>query len=193
MFKLLLLGSLGNCHIPSPGRSQGSSRVVLFLLHVGRRREKVFLQDFMCGNISDRRSIWEGQLTEPKRRLEVSPAALSWRFSKSSGPGGQHVNTSDSRVELICDLSQITAERAVLERITQRFGNELRVVVSSQRSQLQNRRMAMEKLIEQLEKAAEVPRNRRATRPTWSSVQSRLDNKRHTSSRKAARRSTFEE
>jgi ribosome-associated protein len=147
----------------------------------------------MCGNISDRRSIWEGQLSEPKRRVEVSPAALTWRFSRSSGPGGQHVNTSDSRVELICDLSQITAERAVLERITKRFGNELRIVVSSQRSQLQNRKVAMEKLIDQLEKTAKVPRNRRATKPTWSSVQNRLDNKRQTSLRKAARRSTLEE
>lgn len=147
----------------------------------------------MCGNISDRRSIWECQLSEPKRWAEVSSAALTWRFSRSSGPGGQHVNTSDSRVELICDLSQITAESAVLERITKRFGNELRVVVSSQRFQLQNRKVAMEKLIDQLEKTAKVPRNRRATKPTRSSVQNRLDNKRQTSLRKAARRSTLEE
>nr|WP_081901313.1 alternative ribosome rescue aminoacyl-tRNA hydrolase ArfB [Ferrimicrobium acidiphilum] len=128
-----------------------------------------------------------------KRRVEVPPAALTWRFSRSSGPGGQHVNTSDSRVELICDLSQITAEPAVLERITRRYGNELRVVVSSQRSQLQNRRLAMERLINQLEKSAEVPHNRRATKPTWSSVQKRLDHKRQASLRKNARRLKPEE
>lgn len=150
-------------------------------------------QYFMCGNISDRRTMRRCQLSEPKRRVQVSPAAVTWRFSRSSGSGGQHVNTSDSRVEIICDLSQITAERAVLARITKRFGNKLRVVASSQRSQLQNRKVAMEKLIDQLEKTAEVPRNRRATKPTWISVQNRLDNKRQTSLRKAARRSTLEE
>lgn len=153
----------------------------------------MFHQNFMCTNILANSSIWGCQLSEPKRRVELPPAALTWRFSRSSGPGGQHVNTSDSRVELICDLSQITAEPAVLERITRRFGNELRVVVSSQRSQLQNRRLAMEKLINQLEKSAEVPHNRRETKPTWSSVQKRLDHKRQASLRKNARRLKPEE
>ena len=121
--------------------------------------------------------------------VKIPPSALTWRFSRSSGPGGQHVNTSDTRVELICDLTQLSADTSILERITARFGTELRVIVSSQRSQNQNRKLAMEKLSSRLDSAAKAPRHRRPTKPTWGSVQNRLDEKRKASGRKSDRRS----
>lgn len=128
-----------------------------------------------------------------KTRITVPPSALSWRFSRSSGPGGQHVNTSDTRVELICDITQLSAELSVIERITARLGTELRVVVSSQRSQNQNRKVAIQNLTDKLEKASKIPRYRRPTKPTWGSTQNRLDEKRKASIRKAERRQQQDE
>ncbi len=128
------------------------------------------------------------KVSSHENKVKIPPSALTWRFSRSSGPGGQHVNTSDTRVELICDLTKISAEANALERINARFGTELRTVVSSQRSQNQNRKVALEKLTDQLERAARVPHRRRATKPTWGSTQNRLDKKRKASIRKAERR-----
>lgn len=124
----------------------------------------------------------------PKARVEIPSSALTWRFSRSSGPGGQHVNKSDTKVELICDLTQLSADASVIDRITARFGNELRVVASSERSQIQNRKVALQTLADKLEMAARRPRHRRPTRPTLSSIESRLEEKRQASMRKAERR-----
>ncbi len=127
-------------------------------------------------------------MSKHENEVKIPPSALTWRFSRSSGPGGQHVNTSDTRVELICDLTKLSAESEILEQIIARLGSELRVVVSSQRSQNRNRKVALEKLTDQLERAAKIPRRRRATKPTWSSTQNRLNKKRKASIRKTERR-----
>lgn len=121
-------------------------------------------------------------------KIKIPSSAITWHFSRSSGPGGQHLNKSDTRVELICDVTQLLGTTNDLERITSRFGTELRIVVSSQRSQNQNRRLAMEKLIDKLEKATIVPRNRKPTKPTRGSIQNRLDEKRKLAIIKAERR-----
>ena len=125
---------------------------------------------------------------ETRGKFEVPESALVWRFSRSSGPGGQHVNTSDTKVELICDLSQVRASQIDLDRIIERYGVELRVTSSSRRSQLQNRQIAYELLIEKLEKAAHTKRSRRPTKPTHGSTQRRLESKKRASLQKAARR-----
>ncbi len=132
-------------------------------------------------------------VSSPKARVEIPSSALTWRFSRSSGPGGQHVNKSDTRVELICDLTQLSADPSVIERITARFGNELRVVASSERSQIQNRKMALQALTDRLEMAARRPRHRRPTRPTRGSIENRLEEKRQASMRKAQRRNQNDE
>ncbi|NNN18764.1 MAG: aminoacyl-tRNA hydrolase [Acidimicrobiaceae bacterium] len=132
-------------------------------------------------------------MSSHKAKVTVPPSALSWRFSRSSGPGGQHVNTSDTKVELICDITQLSAEAIVIEQITARLGTELRVVVSSQRSQNQNRKVAIQNLTDKLEKAAKIPRRRMPTKPTWGSTQNRLDEKRKASIRKAERRQQQDE
>ena len=120
--------------------------------------------------------------------LVVDPAALSWRFSRSSGPGGQHVNKTESQVELRCDVALAGLPDAVRARVEARHGAELRVVASTERSQLRNRAEAWRRLAELLAEAATPPRPRRATRPSRGSKVRRLDAKRQTGERKAARR-----
>lgn len=132
----------------------------------------------------------------PVRGGVVVPAAeLSWRFSRSSGPGGQSVNTTDSRVELSLDVTTTGALGPVLRaRALDRLGDRLvdgvlTVVASEQRSQLQNRRLARARLAAELRQAIAAPaRPRRATRPTRGSVERRLASKRRRSETKRTRR-----
>jgi ribosome-associated protein len=119
--------------------------------------------------------------------LEVSPALtipsseLGWRFSRSSGPGGQHVNTSDSRVELswnIGDSAALSDDQRLL--LVRRLGRRLvagviTVTASERRSQLRNREIALAKLAELVaEGLAPGPARRRATKPTRGSNRRRL-------------------
>lgn len=132
----------------------------------------------------------------PVRGSVVIPAhELRWRFSRSSGPGGQGVNTTDSRVELIFDVAGSTALPPVWrDRVLERLADELtdgvlRVVAQEERSQYQNRRAALRRLGEVLAQAsAPPPRPRRATRPSRTSVERRLDAKRRRSQVKRDRR-----
>ena len=109
---------------------------------------------------------------------------LSWRFSRSSGPGGQGVNTTDSRVELTFDVASSTAltpgqRDRVLERLEGRVvAGAVTVVASEHRSQLRNRDAAAARLTQLLREALAPPaRARRATRPTLGSTRRRLDTK----------------
>ena len=127
--------------------------------------------------------------------LVVPEAELSWRFSRSSGPGGQSVNTTDSRAELSFDVARTTALGPVLKaRALERLGDRLvdgvlTVAASEHRSQLQNRRAAEERLVELLVAAvAPPPRPRRATRPSKGAVQRRLDEKKRRGQTKRLRR-----
>lgn len=133
--------------------------------------------------------------------LEVSPALtipaaeLGWRFSRSSGPGGQHVNTSDSRVELFWDVASSTTvseeQRMILmARLGRRLVSGVVTVSSSeQRSQLRNRETAIEKLGEILAGAlAPESAPRRPTRPTRGSVRRRVAGKQARSATKQQRR-----
>ncbi len=120
--------------------------------------------------------------------VRIDPIALSWRFSRSSGPGGQHVNTTDSKAELICNLAQAGLPDALASRLIAKLGEEVRVVASSQRSQLRNRAEALVRLGDLIDAAAVVARTRRATRPGRGAVERRITAKKHTSARKADRR-----
>jgi len=117
------------------------------------------------------------------RTLVVPGSELTERFSRSSGPGGQGVNTTDSRVELVWDVSSTalpTQVRArLLERLAGRLADGVLVVVASEhRSQLQNRRAARERLADLVRSAAlPPPPKRRPTRPTRGSQRRRLDAK----------------
>jgi len=113
--------------------------------------------------------------------VAIPRSELRWRFSRSSGPGGQGVNTTDSRVQLTFDLARspslTDALRArVLGRLSTRLTDGCVVVTASeQRSQLQNRRLAEQRLVELLAAALAPPaRLRRPTRPTKGSQERRI-------------------
>ena len=129
--------------------------------------------------------------------LTIPESELAWRFSRSSGPGGQGVNTTDSRAEVSFDVatspSLTERERArVLERLGPRLvDGTLTIAASEQRSQWQNRQAARRRLIDALATAlAPPPPRRRKTRPSRSSVERRLSSKRLRSQTKQLRRNT---
>ncbi len=114
----------------------------------------------------------------------VPPGELSWRFSRSSGPGGQGVNTTDSRVELTFDVAASTAlsepqrTRAIEALGSRLVAGAITVVASEHRSQLRNRDAAAARLAQLMREALAPPaRARRATRPTLGSQRRRLDAK----------------
>jgi ribosome-associated protein len=121
--------------------------------------------------------------------LVIPAAELDERFSPSGGPGGQHANRAHTRVELRVDLTTCSAltdhQRA---RLVERFGDDVRVVVDEERSQLRNRTIARERLAARLRAALVPTRTRRATRPTKGSRQRRLEGKRQRSQVKRDRR-----
>ena len=127
--------------------------------------------------------------------VAVPEAELRWRFSRSSGPGGQSVNTTDSRVELSYDVERGSALGPVLrtralERLVDRLvDGVLTVSASEHRSQLQNRRTALARLASVLRDAtAPPPRPRRPTRPSRASQERRISAKKRRGETKRLRR-----
>jgi ribosome-associated protein len=121
--------------------------------------------------------------------LVVPDGELSWRFSRSSGPGGQGVNTTDSRVELTVDLTRVLPPY-LLARAEERLGaTTVTVTASEHRSQLQNREAAAQRPAQLLREAvAAPPAPRRPTRPSRASKERRLEVKRQRSDLKRSRR-----
>ena len=127
--------------------------------------------------------------------LTIPESELSWRFSRSSGPGGQGVNTADSRVELVWDAAGSPTLSAVQrERILDRLGGRLvdgvlTIAASEHRAQLRNREAARERLAELVAEALAPPAPpRRPTRPSRASKQRRLDAKKRRTDVKRMRR-----
>lgn len=129
-------------------------------------------------------------------QLVLPESELGWRFSRSSGPGGQSVNTSDSRVELLLDIQRSTTlpehlRARLLERLAGRLTDDgvLVVVAADERSQLANRQVARRRLVLLLRTAlAPPPPPRRPTRPSRSSQRRRVDAKVQRGRTKALRR-----
>lgn len=120
--------------------------------------------------------------------LAIPVDELEWRFSSSGGPGGQHANTANTRVELLFDVAASPSLGArQRERLLARFGPVVRVVASDERSQTRNRDLALARLAERLAGALKVARPRRATRPTKGSVERRIGEKRRQGQRKRDR------
>ena len=137
----------------------------------------------------------------PDGYLEITPSLLvplselDYRASRSGGPGGQHVNTSSTRIEVWWDVSGSLAltdlQRArLLTRLATRLDGEgrLRVVASASRSQLRNREAATERLRELVAAALAVPKTRKRTRPSKAAKRARLEEKRRRSATKRDRR-----
>ena len=111
------------------------------------------------------------------------------RTSRSSGPGGQHAQTSETRVEAVFDVESSTAltERQK-RRVLERAGPVLRAVAQDERSQARNRELALERLVAALREALRVPRRRVPTRPSAAARERRLEEKRRRSRAKRLRR-----
>lgn len=122
------------------------------------------------------------------RSVLLPLAEIELRFSRSSGPGGQHANTAETRVEAILDVEASTALTDVQKRrVVAKAGSTLRAVAQDERSQLRNRELAVERLAEQLRAALKVQRRRVATKPTKASRERRLASKRRRSETKRLR------
>ena len=127
--------------------------------------------------------------------LVIPRHELHFRASRAGGPGGQHVNTSSTRVEVVWNVRRSTVLSAdererVITKLASRIdadGN-VRVVGSEFRSQARNREAAVDRLGETVRKALHIPKARKKTRPTKSSVEKRLQQKKQVSARKADRR-----
>jgi ribosome-associated protein len=121
--------------------------------------------------------------------LAIPLDELEWRFSGSGGPGGQHANTSNTRVEVRFDvLGSPSLDPAQRARLLERLGPAVRVVASDERSQARNRDLAMQRLATRLSTALTTQPARRPTRPTAASQRRRLESKRRRAAQKRLRR-----
>jgi ribosome-associated protein len=116
---------------------------------------------------------------------------IAFRFSRSSGPGGQHAQKSSTRVEALFDVEDSaglsTSER---QRVLEKLGPVVRAIAQDERSQLRNRELATARIVEQLQEAVKVRRPRRPTKPTKASQERRLGEKKQRGETKRLRRST---
>ena len=123
--------------------------------------------------------------------VESIRSEIAFRFSRSSGPGGQHAQKSSTRVEALFDVEDspglTDAER---KRVLTKLGPVVRAVAQDERSQLRNRELATERILEQLREAVKVRRKRKPTKPTAASRERRLDEKKRRGQTKRLRRLT---
>jgi ribosome-associated protein len=123
------------------------------------------------------------------RSVVLPLAEIQLRTSRSSGPGGQHAQKSETRVEAVFDVEASTAlTDAQRRRVVAKAGPVLRAVAQDERSQLRNKDLAIERLIASLREALRVPRRRVATKPSAASRQRRLEAKKRRGETKRLRR-----
>jgi len=132
-----------------------------------------------------------GESIRVTRTVVLPLSDVEFRTSRSSGPGGQHAQKTETRVEAVLDVERATAlTDAQKRRVVARAGPVLRAVAQDERSQSQNRELATGRLVAQLREALRVPRKRRPTKPTQAAVERRLDEKRRRSRVKRLRGTT---
>ncbi len=104
---------------------------------------------------------------------------IAFRFSRSSGPGGQHAQKTSTRAEALFDVEASAGlQPAEKRRVLERLGPVVRAAAQDERSQLRNRELATERVLEQLREAVRVPRRRRPTKPSAAAEERRLEEKR---------------
>ena len=129
-----------------------------------------------------------GESIRVTRSVVLPLAEVDYRTSRSSGPGGQHAQKTETRVEALFDVERSEAlTEAQKRRVVARAGPTLRAIAQDERSQSRNRELALERLVAQLREALRVPRRRRPTKPSQASVERRLDEKRRRSQLKRRR------
>ena len=120
--------------------------------------------------------------------VESIRSEIELRTSRSSGPGGQHAQKTETRVEAIFDVEASDGlTEAEKRRILAKAGPVLRAVAQDERSQVRNRELAVERLLEQLREASRVPRRRRPTKPSIAAREQRLEEKKRRGSVKRLR------
>src|SRR5918997_2349152 len=139
--------------------------------------------------MSRRMAAMDGESIQVTRSVAIPVSEIELRFSRSSGPGGQHAQKSETRVEAIFDVEASSAlSEAQKRRVVSKAGPVLRAIAQDERSQARNRELAVERLVEALREALRVQRRRRPTKPTAASRERRLEQKRRRSETKQLRR-----
>jgi ribosome-associated protein len=130
-----------------------------------------------------------GESIRVTRSVSIPASEIELRFSRSSGPGGQHAQRTESRVEALFDVEASSALTPIQKRrVIARTGPVLRAVAQDERSQWRNRELATERLVEALQKALRVKRRRRPTQPSARERERRLEEKRRRAQVKRLRR-----
>jgi ribosome-associated protein len=130
-----------------------------------------------------------GESIRVTRSVSIPRSEIELRFSRSSGPGGQHAQKTETRAEALFDVDRSVAlTEAQKRRVTAKAGPVLRAVAQDERSQWRNRELAIERVVEELREALKVERKRRPTKPTRESQKRRLEQKRRRSETKRLRR-----
>ena len=123
------------------------------------------------------------------RSVVLPLSDLEFRTSRSSGPGGQHAQKTETRVEALLDVEQSRALTDVQKRrVVARAGPVLRAIAQDERSQSRNKELATERLVRQLQEALKVPRRRRPTKPSKAAVERQREAKKRRSQTKRLRR-----
>ncbi len=139
--------------------------------------------------MSSRMHAMERESIRVTRSVSLPLSEIALRVSRSSGPGGQHAQKSSTRVEAVFDVEASDAlSEAQKRRVIARAGAVLRAVAQDERSQLRNRELAVERLVEKLRTALAVPRRRVPTRPGAAARERRLAEKKRRSRAKKLRR-----
>jgi ribosome-associated protein len=130
-----------------------------------------------------------GESIQVTRSVSIPRFEIELRFSRSSGPGGQHAQKSDTRVEATFDVEASAAlSDAQKRRVIAKAGPVLRAVAQDERSQWRNRELATERLVEALREALRVPRKRKPTKPSKAAKERRLEAKKRRGHVKRLRR-----
>jgi ribosome-associated protein len=136
-------------------------------------------------------AIADGESIRVTRTVELPLAEIELRTSRSSGPGGQHAQKTETRVEALFRVEESgTLSPAQKARILERAGPVVRAVAQDERSQARNRELALERLAEKLREALRVRRPRRPTRPSAAAEERRLEEKKRRAETKRLRRTT---
>jgi ribosome-associated protein len=129
-----------------------------------------------------------GESIQVTRTVSIPLSEVELRTSRSSGPGGQHAQKSETRVEAVFDVeASATLTEAQKRRIVERRGPVVRAIAQDERSQARNRELALERLAGELREALRVRRPRRPTTPSRAAVERRLETKRRRAQAKRLR------
>jgi ribosome-associated protein len=138
--------------------------------------------------MSSRMAAMDGESIQVTKTVAIPLSEIELRFSRSSGPGGQHAQKNETRVEATFDVEASEAlTPAQKARVVRRAGAVLRAVAQDERSQARNRELAVERLVASLREALRVERRRRPTAPTAASRERRLEQKRRRGAKKQLR------